>query len=254
MTDWVPAEVARTYNEIARNYRESTELPLRVYVDRPTVLRLAGPLEGKRVLDLACGEGHYSRLLKQNGAKEVLGVDISREMIMLAEEEEAVRPLGCLYQEGDVMGLSLGESFDLVVGVYLLNYAADRNQLRAMCGAIARHLKPGGRFVGLNSNMLLGPGRFADYRKYQLQMSGRSVREDGEAILIEFFNRDGTVARFENYYLSPETYKWAFDEVGLHDFSWQNVAVSEAGLDAFPDGYWDALLAAPATIGMVARK
>ena len=85
-------DVSRTYDAIAEKYRDSTELPTRVYVDRHTLLSLAGPLEGKTVLDLGCGEGHYTRLLKRADASAALGVDVSPEMIRLAEDLERAEP------------------------------------------------------------------------------------------------------------------------------------------------------------------
>ncbi|MEL7238994.1 MAG: methyltransferase domain-containing protein, partial [Planctomycetota bacterium] len=38
------------------------------------MLRAAGDVTGKRVIDIACGEGRFSRMLAERGAK-VLGVD-----------------------------------------------------------------------------------------------------------------------------------------------------------------------------------
>jgi 2-polyprenyl-3-methyl-5-hydroxy-6-metoxy-1,4-benzoquinol methylase len=52
-----------------------------------TFFRMVGALAGQRVLDLACGFGFYTRLLKQRGAAQVLGVDLSPEMIRLANRE-----------------------------------------------------------------------------------------------------------------------------------------------------------------------
>jgi SAM-dependent methyltransferase len=54
----------------------------------------APPLDGQHALDLACGFGLYTRLLKQHGAAQVLGVDISSEMIRLAQQQEQAAPLG----------------------------------------------------------------------------------------------------------------------------------------------------------------
>lgn len=42
---------------------------------------------GKKVLDIACGEGYGSYLMKQWGAKEVTGVDISEEALAVAKEK-----------------------------------------------------------------------------------------------------------------------------------------------------------------------
>ena len=82
-------------------------------------------------------------MLKQLGAGDVLGVDISGEMIRLAEDAEKAEPLGCRYRVGDVAALRLEQKFDLVVGAFLLNYAASRSQLLELCRAIERALVAG---------------------------------------------------------------------------------------------------------------
>ena len=88
-----------------------------------TVLHMVGPLAGKRVLDLACGFGFYTRLLKQHGAAEVIGIDISPEMVRLGREQEQAEPLGVTYQVSDATALPALGAFDLVTAIYLLNYA-----------------------------------------------------------------------------------------------------------------------------------
>ena len=49
---------------------------------------MLGSVAGLGVLDLACGEGFYTRQIARDGATRVVGVDISPEMIALAEELE----------------------------------------------------------------------------------------------------------------------------------------------------------------------
>jgi ubiquinone/menaquinone biosynthesis C-methylase UbiE len=44
-----------------------------------------GDISGKDVLDLACGEGFFTRLIKQKTTGKVYGVDISENMISLAK-------------------------------------------------------------------------------------------------------------------------------------------------------------------------
>ena len=74
------------YDAIAGEYQESKRLSFREHVERYTLFETLGDVRGKTVLDLACGEGFYTRLLRQAGASEVTGVDISAAMIELAEE------------------------------------------------------------------------------------------------------------------------------------------------------------------------
>lgn len=51
----------------------------------PNLLRLIGPLGGKRVLDLACGQGFFSRAFAEAGAS-VMASDISAELIDFAKK------------------------------------------------------------------------------------------------------------------------------------------------------------------------
>ena len=70
------------YGAIGGHYGNWKQTPIPVYLEVPTVRRLLdGLVEGQVILDLACGTGFYSRLLKQLGAGRVIGVDISEAMI-----------------------------------------------------------------------------------------------------------------------------------------------------------------------------
>ena len=104
------------YDAIAEAYQDSKQLPFRKYIEAHSLFELLGDIRGATVLDLACGDGFYTRKIKQAGALEVTGVDLSAEMIKLAEEEERTRPLGCKYLHRDVAALELmGRSLSLKI-------------------------------------------------------------------------------------------------------------------------------------------
>lgn len=67
------------YDPIAEQYQQSKHQPWRAFIERFTMMNLIGNLDGLSVLDLACGEGFYSRLVRQRGAKRVW------ELIFLTE-------------------------------------------------------------------------------------------------------------------------------------------------------------------------
>ena len=77
------------YDAIAEAYKNSKQLPFREYIEAHTLFEILGDIRGQCVLDLACGEGFYTRKIKQAGARAVTGVDISAEMIKLAEKKSA---------------------------------------------------------------------------------------------------------------------------------------------------------------------
>src|SRR4051812_31505249 len=111
------------YDDIAAEYQRAKQQPWRLHLEHYTFFKLLGDVRGKTVLDLACGEGFYSRFIKRRGAARVVGVDLSQGMIELARRQEERDPLGIDYLVHDVKQLALDDTFDVVVAAYLLNYA-----------------------------------------------------------------------------------------------------------------------------------
>jgi len=69
--------------------------------------------DGKRVLDIACGEGYGSNLLAATAAK-VIGVDIASEVI--AHARQAYRKENLIFREGSCLNIPVEDhSIDLVV-------------------------------------------------------------------------------------------------------------------------------------------
>src|SRR5436305_14708329 len=89
-------------------------------------------LAGRSVVDLACGEGIYARKLMQAGAARVVGVDISPEMIALAEQAEAAEVLGGRYVAADVGMVEVDQPFDIALCAYLFNSPRCRDHLRTL--------------------------------------------------------------------------------------------------------------------------
>jgi ubiquinone/menaquinone biosynthesis C-methylase UbiE len=85
-----------------------------------TILEGVGSLDlsGKRVLDLACGTGRFSRLFRSRGSR-VVGLDLSRAML----NQSRLRDSAEAYVEAGALVLPFKEaSFDLAVSVNALNH------------------------------------------------------------------------------------------------------------------------------------
>ena len=107
---------------------------------------------GARVLDVGCGIGRWSRFLAARGA-QVLGVDLSPTMILQARRralEQGVAE-GCRFAVADLAHLDLGEKFDIVLGVTVLQHILDPTLFRAALLAMVAHLAPGGRMILLEA-------------------------------------------------------------------------------------------------------
>jgi len=111
----------------------------------PAIFRILGRVNGKRVLDAGCGNGHLSRLLSKRGA-EVVGIDLSRRFIEIAESLKEEDPLNIQYHVGSICNLSMldDEGFDIVVCNIVLD---DLRDLDRAVREIHRVLKVGGKLV-----------------------------------------------------------------------------------------------------------
>jgi len=114
----------------------------------PATERLLALRSGERVLDIACGNGLSSRRLAALGA-EVVAFDFAAEMIAYAlerttEHTERIEYL-VLDATDEAALLALGEGqFDAA----LCNMALfDMAEIESLMRALARLLRPGGRFV-----------------------------------------------------------------------------------------------------------
>jgi SAM-dependent methyltransferase len=229
--------MAAVYDKFAKQYKASKRLPFREFIEWHSYNKLLGDISQKSILDLACGEGFYTRRVKRKGAGPVVGVDISGEMIRLAKQQEQNHPLGIDYVLGDVMTLGSIGKFDLVVAAYLLNYAQTNEQLLKMFQTIAANLKSGGRFVGINNNPDQPPESFPICAKYGFTKSISGPLKDGAPITYEFF-RSGQKFRFDNYYLNRATHEWAAMQAGLNSIQWHKVEVSPDGLKICGPEFW----------------
>jgi 2-polyprenyl-3-methyl-5-hydroxy-6-metoxy-1,4-benzoquinol methylase len=235
------------YDRIATKYKRAKLQPWRTHVEQYTLLQLVGDLAGKAVIDLACGEGYYTRLLRQTGAARVVGVDLSHEMIGLADAQETLEPLDIEYRVGDVRALDATGEFDLAVAAYLLNYARTAEELTAMCRAVAGVLKPGGRFVTVNNNPADPPENFGAGRPYGFAKRLVGEPTEGAPVVWQFFLPGGTL-EVTNYCLSVATMEEAFRVAGLGGARWHAPEVSPEGQAEFGREHWAAFLRQPPVV------
>jgi len=112
--------------------------------DRPAVLAVLGAVDGLDVLDVGCGPGLYAEQLIAGGARRVVGVDASGEMVRLARQR--VRgPVVFYYQDLQrPMSWAADGMFDAAVMPLVIHHLDDRvTALREL----ARVLRPAGRLV-----------------------------------------------------------------------------------------------------------
>lgn len=126
------------------HWRETTLGAVTEALEHRLLHQLIGGVEGKRVLDLGCGDGLLTCALAARGAYAA-GIDADRRMLVAAQSR-ATHPDGrCAFVEGRVEHLPFPDGvFDVVVAVTVLCFVS--NPSLAVREAV-RVLRPGGRLV-----------------------------------------------------------------------------------------------------------
>jgi 2-polyprenyl-3-methyl-5-hydroxy-6-metoxy-1,4-benzoquinol methylase len=94
-------------------------------------------VEGRRVIDVGCGDGTYSAELKRAGAAEVLGIDAAAEAVASARRRAAGTP-GLHFEVMDTLEIEAAdEPFDVAVVRGLLHHLYDVEEAIARISKLA---------------------------------------------------------------------------------------------------------------------
>ncbi len=140
-TSW--GKVADWYDELLEESPDSFQAK----VILPNLLRILKVQQGEsllglKILDIACGQGYFSRALELAGAK-VTGADISGELIAKAKERSP-KTISFHIASADKLAFAQNSSFD--VAIIILSLQNIENFSGALAES-ARVLKPKGKLV-----------------------------------------------------------------------------------------------------------
>jgi SAM-dependent methyltransferase len=144
-----PAAVRESWDFAADAYAEGQAAGTDYYRYEffgPAQVELCGEVDGKRLVDVGCGNGYFSREMARRGAR-VTGFDISPRMIEHARRIETAEPLGIDYQVLDAADASAcfpADSFDMATSCVALQ---DMPEIPTALRGIREILRPSGRFI-----------------------------------------------------------------------------------------------------------
>ncbi len=100
-----------------------------------------------QILDLACGAGRLAVMLAQNGY-QVSGVDLSEEMLALAEMHAREADLAIPFMQGNMLDLSaLGQYSAVTCFADSFCYLQDEAQVLQAFKEVYQHLENDGKFI-----------------------------------------------------------------------------------------------------------
>jgi ubiquinone/menaquinone biosynthesis C-methylase UbiE len=137
-------DISNEWDNASEEWIESLQFnQVRTNILIPETLKNLGDINGKRILDLGCGEGGYSRLFASKGAI-VVGVDYSENLINEALKQNQADEIEYYVRDACFLEGIEDEKFDFVVSAMCL--VAVENLESAIKEAF-RVLKPGGEFI-----------------------------------------------------------------------------------------------------------
>lgn len=141
-------DASTSWGGVANWYDEHLEKSGDTYHEKviyPNLLRILGVVRGKKILDLACGQGQFSQILARGGAS-VTGVDIGKELIAIAEKKNRAHKFTLHYfvSSSDDLFMIKDGMLDVVVCVLALQ---NIEKLQETCKEASRVLKKDGKFI-----------------------------------------------------------------------------------------------------------
>ena len=214
----------------------------------PVIFHVLGDVRGKSLLDLACGDGFYTRRFRSEcGADPVIGIDLSPKQIERAQMIERQKPLGIEYQVGDVTALELDRRFKVVTAIHLLHYLENATEIELALRKIYGVLDDRGRFVTMiaNPEFDLDKHDAADSRsKFGYYFS---LAERGNGGLMRFhpggFEKERELTVEFRRWERPFIDKIAVD-VGFTP-QWHEPFISAEGLETYGAGFFENYLSNP---------
>jgi SAM-dependent methyltransferase len=150
--DWYATAFDASSAEMAWTDRTGPE------VDR--VAKILQPKGDERILDMACGSGRHSLELRRRGF-EVVGADISSDLIEIARRDADEAGLEVDFVLSDLRDLDFDSEFDLVLNLNdgAIGYLESDEENLKTFDVISRALKPGGRNLIQLPNVLYAKER-----------------------------------------------------------------------------------------------
>jgi len=146
MTQNVP-DIQNIYDdpEFFAGYKHlrDTRSGLNEALEQPALRALLPDLAGLAVLELGCGMGQFARYCAEQGARRVVGVEVSERMLEIAQRQYSHERVAYIHAAMETVDLPHA-SFDLSVSSLALHYVED---YAAVVRRVHGWLRRGGSFV-----------------------------------------------------------------------------------------------------------
>ena len=236
-------------NEILNNTNKA-----HTYVEKPMMRSMLENLKIKKVLLLGCGTGDESRMFKELGAKEIVGIDISKESIDIAKKTYP----NCEFYVADMHNLPFDDdSFDFIYSSLAIHYS---NSPKKIFKEVYRVLNNNGYFLYSVGHPLRWTSEKVNINNEEFKLLGYQNSKEVNKI----YGNYNTFTKVEEYLAceditfnlfiaSPSTHFKLLKNCGfqIEDFS-ESYAIDE--LKKIDYNYWYRYHEFPQFMAFLARK
>lgn len=153
-----------------------------------SLLKEMGIKENSDIVDLGCGTGKITRLLSDAGYN-MIGVDLSEDMLSIAVEQVQNKPI--LYLNQDMSELELAQETDAMVSICdSMNYILEDEALLDVFKGVYRYLKKDGVFI-FDMNTIY------KYRDIIGETTICENRETGSFIWDNYYDEDEQINEYD---------------------------------------------------------
>lgn len=120
------------FNQYEELRKENKNKNANDLIEIPNFRKLVPDVKNKSILDLGCGYGENDKYYKEQGAKYVLGTDISYKMLELAEinnKKDGVEFMKIAMEDIS----SINQKFDIIISSLAFHYIKDFDKLIEDC-------------------------------------------------------------------------------------------------------------------------
>ena len=214
----------------------------KVHIRMPAVLKMLGKITGKRVVDLGCGDGYYSRIIARRGAK-VTAVDFSDDSISLAKRAEEKERLGIAYHKSDIAHMPFlgSEFFDIALAELVFSTIPTQRKYAQVVKEVKRILMPGGIIVVTKGHPVnfFRPhkSRFYETSNQRKNYFDSLARQDVKMNIV------GRTTRFTDYHRTLEDLLWPWLKNGFVVDGIGEPKPTKSSAEKYPEHLADGLVA-----------
>lgn len=231
------------YDKLASSYGESNSKPDKKYSILPTVMKMAGHVDGKIVLDLGCGDGFFAKVFMEKGA-EVTGIDNSNEQLKSAHLNNPELKLFL----ADIFKDELPAA-DIICAPFVLNYADSPSALKKFLKSIFDSLTCGGKVI-----FVIDLPNGKNLKRFGAVKILSNMSTDGSKLKIQLYNNEKLICALDAFYYKKKTIESYLKGIGFSRIKWHKPIVDESAFETIDQKSWKKYLEEPELGYLTATK